>query len=486
MISAPNRPLRLNGNRACLTFALLLLLSSCNLFKPASSGLPDTGPEDELAEIEGTKVYDPETGDWVVIEKPPAGGMDTIKWENNNSKPIGLPEDQRPPSGAGNDQNSQMLGRYNVSVLLPFMANEANADGEIKNKVSLWSVHYYGGLLMALDKLRAEGISLNISVKDSQANPSVVTNMIARDKDLEAAHMIMGPYRRENVKLLADFVKNQNRVLVSPYSAAPNLTSENTNFIQVNPSLETHVEALYKHAREYFSPRDIVLISRNNQVERVCLQYIQQAHQTVEGSSAVTPLAEYVIPEDPSQYDRLDIQQFLEGKSEVAFIVPSWADETFVYSVLRNIDLARKRGQNAVVYGMPPWMSYERIDYDYFEKLNVRISSHYYLDYRDDETASFRRDFYDRFGTLPNTEAFIGYDLMLYFGRMLHQHGTRFQVAIDREETAPGQYLHTQFEFEPVVDLQPGADPERLPIEQYENKFVNILVFRDYHFQPLK
>ena len=91
----------------------------------------------------------------------------------------------------------------------------------------------------------------------------------------------------------------------------------------------------------------------------------------------------------------------------------------------------------------------------------------------------FRSRFFDRFGAPPTDEAYIGYDIMLYMGRMIKKHGTKFQYALDRESA---RYLHTRFDINRVVTpTTTGA--ENLPIEQFENKYVNILEFQDYYFQ---
>ena len=131
---------------------------------------------------------------------------------------------------------------------------------------------------------------------------------------------------------------------------------------------------------------------------------------------------------------------------------------------------------------MPQWRDFERIDFDYYDKLNVHISVSSYLDPLSPEIRLFKQNFYDRFGAIPKEEAFLGYDLTLYCGRMLKKHGTKFQYFLNEE---PTKALHTRFQIEPVIRVGTTSGVELPRVLQFENKFVNILRFYNYQFQPV-
>ena len=190
---------------------------------------------------------------------------------------------------------------------------------------------------------------------------------------------------------------------------------------------------------------------------------------------------QYTVKEESASFQNINLIPFLPPGDTAVFILPSWSNETFIYSFLSRLKLARQPDNYVEVYGMPQWISYERIDYDLLEDLNVHVSSDFFVDPYLQEIGFFRSRFFDRYGTPPRDEAFLGYDVMLYFGRMINKYGTKFQYAFEQD---PQQMLHTRFEFERVV--QPGRKTgrENAPIERFENKFVNILKFEDYQFQP--
>jgi hypothetical protein len=82
---------------------------------------------------------------------------------------------------------------------------------------------------------------------------------------------------------------------------------------------------------------------------------------------------------------------------------------------------------------------------------------------------------------VPSEEAFLGYDVMLYFGNMVDKYGADMAQRIDREDY---DVLHGRFDFERVV-LNPEQHREQSGyFDQLENMHVHILHFQDFQFKP--
>ena len=132
---------------------------------------------------------------------------------------------------------------------------------------------------------------------------------------------------------------------------------------------------------------------------------------------------------------------------------------------------------------MPMWIDFEQIDYEFYQKLNVHVSSASYIDETDEKVRQFKRQYFETYGTIPREESYLGYDALNYFGKMLQQYGKEFTQNIDRQ---PYDVLHGRFEFARIV-LEPEKHKEDLNyFDQLENKFVHILQFRDFQFQPVR
>lgn len=498
MISARSHQQPLSGNKisqflliAMGVFAIVLF-SSCELFKPISQG-GNTDPKDrkeELDPIQGRRVYDPATGTYVLVQNAPTDPMDTVRWRDipssieppiySTSAPVAPGPGGNPvnPIGVG-EGNSQLLSSYNVAVVLPFLSDRYSSIDKRIAPNSTWALQFYNGMEMAFEELSEEGIALNVTVLDSKASETEVTNLARSNRDLNEAHLVIGPYLRSNAAILANKVRSTGGVLVSPHSASSAVSAQNPNYIQVKPTLESHCQAIMQHVFANYKYDQIVLVGINDPNETMRFEYFQREFERLNGLTNTQPLKRLAIDSTRLDMQSTDLKPWFSYDKETVFIVPSWTKETFIYNFLRKLDLDRGQYQQVRVYGMPQWMDYERIDFDYYEKLNVHVSSSVFLDELNPDIRAFKRRYYDRYGEIPLEEAFVGYDVSKYFGKMLKRFGTKFQLQLEQH---PEQLLHTKFEFQPVITPTTTGGMEFPQVERWENKNVNILRFQNYRF----
>lgn len=474
-----------------MIFLLLVFqLTACDLFTKVQSGKDPARGKDVLDPIQGTRVYDPETGTYIVVRTAPTQPMDTVKWKEISmtaSPPItseGVFVDREPstPVKTGFDPatGSTLMESYNVAIVLPFQADRFTAQGQIPPNSS-WALNFYSGAKMALDELRAEGANLNVTVMDTKATESGMSELTRRS-EFTSAHLIIGPYRRENVRIAADAAKRNNSVLVSPHNATENIVDNNPNYIQVNPSFATHCDALLAAARRNFRPDQIVLVCRGRDVELERLKYFQDAHRRMQlqaFSRDTMPLREFIIADaaDSSTF-RINVQPLVQNRDTLAIIIPSWSSESFINALLQQLHAAKSGFSDFTVYGMPQWIEYERISHQLYQSLNLHITTSSFVNREQWAVQDFQKSYFMRYGAMPAPESYLGYDVTGYYCRMLRKYGTRFQYAILDE---PGQGLHTRFEVKPVA--MPGTGNRELPVvKQFENKYVNLLRFEDLRF----
>lgn len=494
MISVLNHLQQSNGNKFLPVIVLLLLLTgSCNSVKKVPAA-DKTEKEQELEAITGGKIYDPQTGTFISSGKiTPTESLDTIQWSilsKVNFPPI-FSTQIIPAETGGNpvqrirveQYGSEILSSYNVSLLLPFMTQSFTPDATQFGETSNWALNYYAGSLLALEELDKEGVSINLNVLDTRGSTTELNSLLRGNNELANAHLIIGPYKSELVQPLVDFAGRNNKILVSPNYIPEKPFSNQPNYIQVKPGFKRHCEALVQDALRKYKPEQIVIVARNRAAEIEGVQFIQEEYRRFQGGNIETPLQEYIISlndDELSVFESIDVLPFISLTDTTVFIMPSWSNESFVYTFLRKLDLSRENDEAVVVYGLPQWMRYERIDFDYYGKMNVHISQNAYMDLLSPQVEAFKTNFFRKYGAVPKPEAFLGYDVMKYFGKMIGKYGTRFQYAL---ESVPETGLNMAFDVERVIDRSSGQT-ENLPIQQFENKHIYILKFQDYNFVP--
>lgn len=505
MILVPNLQRLLSGNKLWLPlFCLILVLSSCDGFKKAQG--TKTNDNAQLDPISTKKRKNPKTGEYEVVTRV-TEEMENVQWKDDNSKPPitstgidygGNTSTTDTPSTTDTNSNtdnntdnstteeppsSMNYSTYNVAVMLPFMSDQFNVNnGRIYEK-SKTAINFYGGMELAFQELERDGLNLNVSVLDTKGSVAETGNLLNRS-DVFNAHLIIGPVRKDNVKKVAEFAKKNKKVLVSPLSPSSNLSPNNPYYVQVSPSFQSHCDAITKHVLDNYDADQVVLVVRNKGAETRRLQNFHDANAKIQGSSYTNKFKELIVPDVAAEFNNLDPTSYFHPTKKTVFIIPSWSSETFINSMLRVIRIAKNANiestKEAVVYGMPKWQDYQKISFDYYEDLNVHISSSYYIDPTTSYTKDFRQRYFNQFGTIPDHNAYIGYDIMKYFGKLLNEHGDQFQFKLDQSSE---QYLHTKFDILPTAPSSFTAGSEQYNINQFENSHVNILQFKNFYFQ---
>lgn len=485
MTSVQNLRLRLSGNSVLLVlFALIIGFSSCDAFRKAQTD--DNRAEDrkELDEVQGEGRYNPETGEYEPSTSINSE-VDTVNWtvDPDEAPPIGsdatpVDESVDPVTGEPLDEGSgQKLSKYRVAVLLPFFTNRFT-DGDNIDNASLSAINFYGGMKIAFEELSRQGLDIEATIHDTKGSETTTATLMA-SPEVNNAHLIIGPFRKNNIRLAAEKAKALRTPFVSPISASSGVTKDNPYFIQVSPYLQTHCQAITRHAKERYRTDQIVLVARNKKAEISRFDYFQQENKKIEGSDDAKPFQEYIITGEEMNFDDIDVSPYLNDNDTTVFIVPSFSNKNFIYGLLLQI-YNTKGDSEVVIYGLPQWMGFEPPSYDYYELLNLHVSSANYVDEDMEEVKNFQRKYFEKYGTIPNDKAYSGYDVTMYFGKMLDKYGTKFQEKIDVEQAA---YLNSTFEFIREVPLAAALQEDFSKTNLYENKHVYILKFDDYMFK---
>lgn len=398
-------------------------------------------------------------------------------------------------AGTKIDTTIQQKLAYQVAIMMPFMSkNFTPANGREIPIHSIKAIEFYEGVLIALDSLKAEGVNLFVNVYDTERDTTVVQNLL-NQRELQEADLIIGPLLSNNLKIVAEFAKTKKKLLVSPLNPRNDLTIDNPYFIQVNPSFEVHsrliIEQLHKIERNKRIIRDpmeknLLVLALGKDSSRVAS--LQQSY--INFKNDTNAHIQTLIPESPT----IDIDKIrpLLQKDKLNIIVMPTTDEGFIYNSLREIQklvdkVEARRGYQIVIIGMDRWRYFSRINFEYYESLNLHFTSEYFTKSNRQTVRNFKENYKSIYGIGTREFGFKGFDIMLYFGRMINKYGVNFQAHLWKENNT---YNHTQFQIEPtyefLVPLDGNPAETRIPIiRSYENQYLNFLKFKDYQLNKV-
>ncbi len=381
---------------------------------------------------------------------------------------------------------------YRVVILLPFMSKKfvPAANREIPGH-SIKAIEFYEGVMMALDTLKKEGVSLFVEVYDTERDTNVVKRLL-QTRALQEADLILGPLTSSNLSIVAEFAKTYKKILVSPLNSRSDITTNNPYYLQINPSFEVHSKYIvnqlerikgierYRNRSQEVDPHHFLVLALEQDSSHV--QQLQAEYAIYENNfNARMP----TLIRKGVSISVDDIRPLLK-KDRLNVIVMPTTTEAFVYNSLREIQkmvdkVEQYKGYSIAVVGMDQWRYYTRVNFEYYEYLNLHFTSEYFAP-RFERNNAFRRDYKALYGIGSREFALKGFDIMLYSGRMLQRYGTSFQAHMWKEEA---NYRHTKFNLQPVYEPQglldqPQSQQQAPIIRHYENQYLNVLEYKDY------
>ena len=125
-----------------------------------------------------------------------------------------------------------------------------------------------------------------------------------------------------------------------------------------------------------------------------------------------------------------------------------------------------KEKYKIVLFGMPGWGSYDNLDFDYLNNMELHTPANSYVNYDAAPIKEFIKKYRSQFKTEPDLYAFQGYDMMFYFVSNLQKNGTGFLKTLADSKS---KGLESEFNFSPFP-----------PDSGFENKHVFILKYKDF------
>ena len=317
---------------------------------------------------------------------------------------------------------------YNVAILLPFFIHEVAYEEEAKNR---FVIDMYQGIQMAVGDLDQRGISVKLFAYDTKKSASTTAQLLAQP-EMQSMDLIIGPLYAPTIQLVTDFAREHQIYVFNPLSTNAQVVGNNPFVYLLQPSLQT--QAKKAAACTQMTPTD-------GSAVRVGIVY-----GTCAADSIRAHIYKQYIEQDPDKEVTLMLsltpqgaQQFLHAFRPVqdtepyALEKPCLDSLTHIYIashdklVIANV-LSAVEIMNVSPYiiGDEAWLKEEFLTLDQLQRLPIRFIAPNYIDYEKEALHTFRNLFYDRIGYYPTHYAYVGYDMMLFLGTMLHTYGVHF------------------------------------------------------------
>lgn len=309
----------------------------------------------------------------------------------------------------------------NIGIMLPFQF-ERNVEYLKKFKDQKSPKLYkhtsifldlYQGIKMGLDSLAKSGLNAQVFVYDTKADTNEINKILSR-LEVKSMDVIIGPGYTNTFVHAAKKLKNTKTVLVSPFSKKDAVINGFPNTVRVIPSEKSHYKTIGSYVCENYLTENII-IATESQKDLKTASYIQReiiAGSLLKDSGAVTVTP--VITEGIYK----PIEQLKKGKKNIIILANN--EEAFS-SKLSSYLVNKCSEYDLMVFGLDDLKNFKNIEVDYWDSLNIHVTSSYEPKYGYPLADQFIKSYFKKYYNEPSDYAFTGYDFsLIFFGQLLY------------------------------------------------------------------
>ena len=315
-----------------------------------------------------------------------------------------------------------------ITILAPVYIDSAFANGEYKLGTGglprqMWSsLEFYQGMQLAVDSLNKEKIKLRIVFQDTKSSNPSLDDLLASDSLGRSQLMIAVFNNRNEIKPLADYSLEKEIPLLSYTFPNDGGVTGHPYFVLINPTLKTHLEAIFKYVQRNYATQPVQLITRKGATEELIQQTFAELNKKTPGSSIklnTIELRDGFLPEE--------LLPKLDSTRENLIICGSLQDE-FAYNLTRMLGTAKN--YKAVMIGMPTWETGR----DYSKFMEIVYTSHFQLKTSEKAATNIAAAYKNKLAGKPGDMVYKGLEATYHFGKLLAKYPNTFMQHISDKE----------------------------------------------------
>ncbi len=317
----------------------------------------------------------------------------------------------------------------NVALLMPLYLKsigEISSEKIIYNKKlandfkSFSFIQFYEGFNIALEKISESGIQIQLYTFDV-GEDSIMSESFFRKNEIAKMDLIVGPFFYKPFKAVADYAKAHKIPIINPFSERNNIVENNPYVFKVMPSVSSQIEQVAKFIVEKYPNANILLVHNNKENEKKrCELFKKEIYEFFKENNANEGSVKELI------YNQIGFAGFQSKLSKNRSNIVIVLDEKEIFATSFVNKIANSVNEELILIAPLQWKNYDKIETEYFLKVNTHFYEANFVDYNDKYTQDFIQIFRDKYQTEPNEVAYKGYDIAMFFINALAKYGDNF------------------------------------------------------------
>lgn len=316
-----------------------------------------------------------------------------------------------------------------VALFAPFFTT-ANDTMDLSDKISkrneriykksIMYVHFYQGVLMALDELKKQGYTVVLNVYDTENDTTKVKNIV-KGISKENTDIIIGPFLNNMFKIVSEKANSEEIFIISPLSPHPGIINNQPYTILANTPQKYRTESSALFVSQYID-FNYILIHNNGIKERDMIRSFKDILFSSHEDS--TYFSSLVLKEINFKKDGIKaIEDAVSIISKNVIYIPS-DDPAFVNDILTRLYRFVDKYE-VEVHGLAQWERFKNLELEYLYKLNFHFTTSNYRNYKNEDAKSFISSYRNIFSTEPSKFVFQGRDITMFATKLIAKYRTK-------------------------------------------------------------
>ncbi|MBD1397649.1 tetratricopeptide repeat protein [Pontibacter sp. JH31] len=346
---------------------------------------------------------------------------------------------------------------YHVAALMPFQLNQDLGQAARKNQ---FATDLYAGMKMAQDSLKRQGININLYAYDAGTDTTAVKRILDTP-ELKQMDLVIGPVYKSAAKIAARFAAEHNVNVINPLSQDLEVVADNANMFLFESSLATQARQAATYAYHTFPIKTALILFENNKDDIAFAQHYREQFLKLGGKvSTYRKLSSAQTTATAAIFKDLKL-------SDVGHIAV-FSDQ--MTAAVNTVSTLQARAASLPLITYEKWLGIGQITLRQLDDLEVYFVSPKYVDQLSPAAKHFRQKYMSRYNMPPSQYAYAGFEMMFYFGTLLHNYGPRFNLTLGGNGLKPGVFYQGLGYTDPNSGSELRHDNQYIPITKLENQ----------------
>jgi hypothetical protein len=339
-----------------------------------------------------------------------------------------------------------------IAVFAPVYLDSVFTEGNYKlgnaylPRQVLPGLDFYNGMMMAIDSLNTTHTPISVLFYDSKSATMPLQTVVSNPELQDVSLIIASFNSRTDIKPLADLALQLNVPLISSTYPNDGGITGNPFFVLINPTLKTHIEAIYHYLHRVYPLENMVLFRKKGGIEDL----IQYVLGDMNRKTAGVPLKIKTV-ELTDSFSVRDVTDNLDSTKQ-NIVICGTLNEEFGSSLSKA--LGSSRNFHTITMGMPTWDGIKDISKD----IEIIYTTPYNFLKNDKLMIELNAKYRAKYAGRPGDMFFKGYEAMFHFSKLLVKNKSNLINTLSDKDFK----LFNDFDIQPVKSNKESSQPDYL------------------------